>query len=76
MGVGGRGAKVLHSDIHTDPLTKWVLEELSRLKNRTIATLNIHRLIQDLILVCRRNSYDWKYAFFFGGGGELHILKK
>ena len=36
LGKGGevRGAKVLHTYIHTDPPTKWVLEELSLLKIR------------------------------------------
>ena len=40
----GRGAKVLHTDIHTDPPTKWVLEEFSLLKSTLFFTITYNIL--------------------------------
>ena len=49
----GRGVKMLHTYIqtyrHTEPLTKWVVEELSLLKN--------------IILYLKKPGFDWGRGF-------------
>ena len=50
----GRGVKMLHTYIqtyrqtyrHTDPLTKWVVEELSLLKSTKRRTKTVVRILQ------------------------------